>query len=86
MMNNKEDLTDATMQALQGKLKDISIIESDAKRRLRKFVEDYAIGKSYIEIFKIIMDIILPILDDTEIMKILNNLQQNPALNERRLV
>lgn len=75
MNNNKEDLTDATMQALQGNLKDNSNIGSDSRRRLKKLVEDYVTENKYKEVFDIIMDFILPTIEDTEIMKVLDDLQ-----------
>ena len=75
MNNNKEDLTDATMQALQGNLKDNSNIGSDSRRRLKKLVEDYVTENKYKEVFDIKMDFILPTIEDTEIMKVLDDLQ-----------
>ena len=41
-MNNKEQLTNATMKALQGKLKSEIDTNEDDKKKIAKMVENYA--------------------------------------------
>ena len=75
MNNNKEDLTNATIQALNGNLENSSNKNSDTKKRLKKLVEDCASENNYIEILNIIINIILSIANENEIRAILDGIE-----------
>jgi len=75
MNNNKEDLTNATMQALSGNLENSSNKNSDTKKRLNKLVEDYAKESNYIEIFNIIISIIAAVANEDDILDVLDGIE-----------
>lgn len=52
-MNNKEKLTNATMQALQGQLKKEIDTNEDDKRQLARIIESYAKDNNLDEFVKI---------------------------------
>ncbi len=66
-MNNKEQLTNATMKALQGKLKSEIDTNEDDKKKIAKMVESYAKENNLDEFGKLFV----AVTTDEELMIIL---------------
>jgi len=74
MNNNKEQLTDATMKALNGNLGNYQSEKNDTKKKLKRLLEDYVSANNYTEIFNIIINIIFSTMDENQIADVLSEI------------